>query len=581
LTMNDRHVIVLGAGGHAKVVIATLQATGRAVECILDDDDALHGSNILGVPVIGNIDCAHSFRHLEAIIAVGDNKIRRELAERVNLDWTLAVHPSALIHPDVHIGPGTVVFAGGVIQPGARIGAHVIINTGATVDHDCVVGDYVHIAPGVHLGGSVIIDDDAFVGIAATVLPNVHIGRWAKLGGGAVAIHDVESRTVAVGVPSRYLRRNGQPLRSCPNVCGNASALPAIPVHATFIGPSDTRWGEVLSCARHDFYHLPEYLKLCGKYEDGEPIAFYAEDGQSACLIPLLLKRIPKTLESPPSWCDLVSPYGYPGPLYTQPIDADRASSYLRAFQRVSEEIGACSAFVRLHPFLDAPAGTAPLATYARQGETASIDLTVSEDEMWRRTRHGHRSDIRRLEKLKFGVVMDDWRLYGDFARMYRETMLRIGADATYHFGDEYFRNLRCALGERLHLCCVTSPDACLAGGGLFTTFGDMMQYHLSGTDAEYHRLGPTKLMLHFVRAWARQCGYSTLHLGGGVRAREDSLYEFKTGFSTNRHIFRTLRMVVSEHRYAALMLLAGRPLNLASDLDAPYFPPYHRLPDW
>ena len=575
--MSDRHVLVLGAGGHAKVVIATLQAAGRVVDGVLDDDAALCNSNILGVPVLGGTDCAGSFHHLEAIVAIGDNKTRRELAEKVKLDWTVAVHPSAVVHAGVTIGPGTVVFAGAVIQPGARIGAHSIINTAASVDHDCLVGDYVHIAPGAHLGGTVTVDDGVLVGIAAAALPNVRIGSWATLGGGALAISDVEPRIVAVGVPCRSLRRDRKLLRSSGIVPGRATARDAMP-HATFIAPSDSRWREVLACTRHDVYHLPEYLTLCGRYENGEPVGFYAEDGESACLIPLLVKQFTGSIEMPSAWCDVVSPSGYPCPLYTEPPDANRVSMYLRAFHDVCDEIEACSIFVRLHPFLDAPAGSAPRTVYVHQGETASIDLTVSEDEMWRQTRHGHRSDIRRLEKLKFTIVMDDWTLYGDFVRMYQETMLRIGADPIYQFGEEYFQDLKRAIGTQLHLCCVKSPDGCLAGGALLTTVGDIMQYHLSGTDAKYHRLGPTKLMLHFVRTWGKRRGYSALHLGGGVSARKDSLLDFKTGFSPHRHVFKTLRMVVNERRYAAVTLRAARPLNLSGDLDATYFPTYHRF---
>jgi sugar O-acyltransferase (sialic acid O-acetyltransferase NeuD family) len=575
--MRNRHVIVLGGGGHAEVVISTLQAAGRAVDCILDDNDEIRSSHIQGVPVVGHTDRAHDFRHLEAIIAIGDNQKRRELAERANLDWTIAVHPSAVVHPDVPVGPGAVVFAGAVIQPGARIGAHAIINTSATVDHDCIVGDFAHIAPGVHLGGNVSVGEGAFIGLAAVVLPNHRVGEWATLGAGSVAIADTEPGSVAVGVPSRYVRRNGQPVRSWLSVCETAPAKRATRIHATFIGLTDTRWGELLSCARHDFYHLPEYLKLCGKYEYGEPVAFYAEDGRSACLVPMLLRRLPDSLGAPLYWCDLVSPYGYPCPLFTQPMEADRVSAYLTALQETSDEIGACSVFVRSHPLLDKPEGTVSHTAYIQQGKTVSIDLTLSEHDMWHQTRDGHRGDIRRLEKLKFVPIMDDWALYEDFGRIYRETMVRIDADASYHFGDDYFRDLRCALGDRLHLCCVLSPDGCLAGGGLFATTGDIMEYHLSGTDAKYHRLGPTKLMLHFVRAWGKRHGCSVLHLGGGVGAREDALFDFKAGFSPKRHQFGTLRMVVNERRWAALMLRARQPLNPLGDLSASYFPPYRR----
>jgi acetyltransferase-like isoleucine patch superfamily enzyme len=103
------------------------------------------------------------------------------------------------------------VCAGAIVQPGASIGSHTIINTGASVDHDCGIGDFVHIAPGVHLAGGVRIAEGAFLGIGAGVLPNVCVGEWAVLGAGAVAIRDVGARSVAVGVPATRVHRTVGP----------------------------------------------------------------------------------------------------------------------------------------------------------------------------------------------------------------------------------------------------------------------------------------------------------------------------------------------------------------------------------
>jgi sugar O-acyltransferase (sialic acid O-acetyltransferase NeuD family) len=203
--MNDPGVLVIGAGGHAKVVIATLQAAGRVVRAAFDDDAARHGGCVLGVPIAGPVDAAQNYRGLEALVAIGDNRTRRAMVERLSLRWATAIHPQAVVHASARLGPGTVVFAGAVIQPDACIGAHVIVNTAATVDHDCSVGDFSHLAPGAHLGGNVSVGRGVFLGIGAVVLPNLALGDAAVAGGGAVVVGDVAASVVVAGVPARLL----------------------------------------------------------------------------------------------------------------------------------------------------------------------------------------------------------------------------------------------------------------------------------------------------------------------------------------------------------------------------------------
>src|SRR5262249_19405674 len=148
----QRGVVILGAGGHAKVVIGTLQAAGHRVAAVLDDDGSRRGQTLLGLPLVGALAELAGTGETQAVLAVGDNRVRERLARQFrNVAWVTAVHPSAYVHPSVSLGPGTLLFAGAVVQPDAVIGAHVIVNTRATVDHDCQVGDFVHLAPGVHL----------------------------------------------------------------------------------------------------------------------------------------------------------------------------------------------------------------------------------------------------------------------------------------------------------------------------------------------------------------------------------------------------------------------------------------------
>jgi sugar O-acyltransferase (sialic acid O-acetyltransferase NeuD family) len=575
--MANAHVLVIGAGGHAKVVIATLQAAGRVVDVIVDEDESRRNDFVLGVQVVGSLDCIREYPDLDAIIAVEENETRRRLATELALNWTTAIHPRATVDEGVTLGPGTIVFAGAVVQPGSRVGAHTIINTSASVDHDCNIGSFVHIAPGVHLEAGVSVEDGAFVGIGSVELPNCRLGKWAVLGAGAVANRNIDSQTVSVGVPTRRLNKGGEKALHVPLGSAEQPGCVHSNVHSQFIGVKDQRWGAMLREVPHDFYHLPGYVALCGRESGAAPLAFYSDERGAKCLIPLLWQSVLANDKDPRDWSDLYSPYGYASPLFANTQD-DRKPAFLENLRTAADEIGVCSVFMRMHPLLEGcNLPPIPHSRCVEHGETVFIDLTSGVEEFWRQTRHGHRYDIRRLEKLNFVAVMDDWSLYPEFRRLYRQTMARIGANETYFFTDEYFTELKDALGDQLHLCCVLSPDSRVAASALFSTVGGIMQYHLSASAPEFQRLAPTKLMLHFARLWGKTQGCTTLHLGGGVGGSGDSLMEFKAGFSHDRKPFYTIRMIVNERRYAALILRAGLPLDPEADLQGEYFPPYHR----
>ena len=202
-------VLVVGAGGHAKVVIATLRAAGRAVAGVLDDDPERRGASFLGVSVLGATERLAQHEG-DAVLAIGSNAVRRRIADAFpDVRWTAAVHPSATVHSSVDIGAGAVVFAGAVVQPDSRIGRHAIVNTAATVDHDSAVGDFAHLAPGVHLAGAVTVGEGAFLGIGVVAVPGVAVGAWATVGAGGVVVRDLAPKVVAVGVPARPRRDLG------------------------------------------------------------------------------------------------------------------------------------------------------------------------------------------------------------------------------------------------------------------------------------------------------------------------------------------------------------------------------------
>lgn len=194
-------IYVIGAGGHAKVVVSTLRAIGSDIAGVLDEDVSKIGSEVLGVKVIGVVaDC--SGKGNQAVIAIGNNKVRHRMAAEYDFEWIKAIHPSAVVETGKEIRPGTVIFAGVVVQPDTVVGRHAILNTSSSIDHDCVIGDFSHIAPGAHLAGNVVVGEGAFVGTAA-LIPSVCVGAWSTVGAGAVVIKDVAPRTTVAGNPAR------------------------------------------------------------------------------------------------------------------------------------------------------------------------------------------------------------------------------------------------------------------------------------------------------------------------------------------------------------------------------------------
>lgn len=203
--MNENQgTMIIGASGHAKVVLSTVLANGVNVIGFLDDNQVISGTMLSGYPVLGPVEQLVSRKCAAAIMGIGNNATRLSLADRYSAytKWQTYVHPTAYIHPSVKVGRGTVVLAGAIIQPDVVIGDHCIINTGATIDHDCIIGNFVHLAPGVHLAGAVHVGEGSFMGIGSVTIQEIKIGDWVQVAAGSVVIRNLVSKSKVMGVPA-------------------------------------------------------------------------------------------------------------------------------------------------------------------------------------------------------------------------------------------------------------------------------------------------------------------------------------------------------------------------------------------
>ena len=341
-------------------------------------------------------------------------------------------------------------------------------------------------------------------------------------------------------------------------------------MRAEWLSVEANEWRAVLGGTEHDFYHLPGYVALCGDCDGANPGAIYVEDGEVRLLWPMLERPIPAS-----DRVDLVSPYGYPGPLFVGPGSEARREWLSQAMPSVAAMLrqrGAVSLFARLHPLLNESLTSGDLAEAAivEHGATVSLDLGQSSQEARAQYRKSTRYEIRAAERAGWRVRRDEkFEHFDEFQRLYVATMKRVGASAYYTFSPDYFHGLRVTLGEAVSLWLAEKGDV-VGAAALFVTAGSTIQYHLSGTNAETASEHPTKLMIDAVREWGHERAASVLHLGGGVGgSTEDALFFFKSGFSPRRHRFRTLRAVIDDEAYDRLS--AGAP---ATD----FFPRY-RVP--
>lgn len=213
-------VLILGAGGHGKVVLDILRAAGEHKPVgFIDADRSLAGTTLNGLPVLGPPNLLPKLRNKVkgAIIAIGDNQTRRSCAVMVRehgLELVNAIHPSSVVSPGARVGRNVVVCAGGIVCVDVRLADSVIVNTSAVVDHECEVGEAVHVCPGALLAGRVRVGPGAMIGMGAKVIQCLTIGDGAVIGAGAVVIEDVPAGATAVGVPARVIKLSSPAART-------------------------------------------------------------------------------------------------------------------------------------------------------------------------------------------------------------------------------------------------------------------------------------------------------------------------------------------------------------------------------
>lgn len=213
--MRDLPVIIVGAGGHGRVVADALQAAGRSVLGFTDNDPSAWGTTPCGAPVLGNDDVLRQHEPQSVLLANGlgttrVSTLRRDVFLKLKAQgyrFATVVHPSATVSPRASIEEGCQVMARAVVQVGATVAANTILNTGTIVDHDCAIGAHTHVATGATLSGGVTVGENCHIGAGATVIQGVSLGDECLVAAGAVVVRDAAARSRLAGVPARPMEK--------------------------------------------------------------------------------------------------------------------------------------------------------------------------------------------------------------------------------------------------------------------------------------------------------------------------------------------------------------------------------------
>jgi hypothetical protein len=347
------------------------------------------------------------------------------------------------------------------------------------------------------------------------------------------------------------------------------------------LSASDPAWDEALTRVPHDIFHTALYHRVPALGVSGTPEAFLFQENDQTFLWPYYRAPIPAA----PGYFDVNSAYGYPGPVGrgSQPF-------FQRAWHALLDhwrKTGVVSVFTRFNPLLQNVAlldgvtdlsGEPAAASIRELGLTVSVDLTLTPDEQLRRYQKRLRQTIRKLYDQGFTVSEDPALQHlPDFVRMYNQTMARLMSRPEYRLELDWFEQFRAALGPHLRLL-VCRHEGRLAAADLVLAYGPFVHSHFTGTCDEFVHLSPSKLLLDFTRVWGTEIGARSMHLGGGLGARQDSLFESKSRYSPLTHPFHigawTLNRAVDAELSAAH---AAHLTALGVDPAAVTFFPFYR----
>ncbi len=554
--MNNKEIRIFGAGGHAQVVIDTLETNSYNVVEIFDNSTkTIYTPNLVVKKILPDFSNFPT-EGPPLIIAIGNNNIRKTIADKLSTSYISIIHKKAIVSSTVTIGIGTTIFAGAIIQANTRIGNHVIINSAASVDHDNKIDDFAHISPQVTLCGGVHISQGAFIGANSVIIPNIKVGKWATVGAGSVVIQDVPDYATVAGNPSKILKAKEYRLEV--KKLRDKSEIQAYTDLIT------TYW-------ENNIYYSYEYLKYYETPKIGLHYFLLTEAGTPKTIMPFYVRKI----EGLSNYNDVITPYGYGGPIYSKNTKSNVLSEFWRLVDDWYLKNNIVTEFVRFNLNGNHLNYTGKLISTLLNVKGV---IKTDDEKQWNQFSKKVRNNYRKAEKcnLEFSIyhgqtITED--VITQFHTVYTETMERNKAKDIFFFPKQYFENMIHANPDSFAIA-ITHKDNITYSTELIIINNNVLYAFLGGTRAKYFETRPNDHLRVEILRWAVRNNKEHYVLGGGLKDF-DNLYKSKKAFfpKDNDAMYYTGRKIINQEIYDKLAKTTCIKKDEVSDCD--YFPLY------
>lgn len=584
-----KNIIIIGASGHAKVIIDIVEKQNMFNIVGLIDTYKKSGEMIGGYEILGHEndlpEIIKTYNIYGGIIAIGDNFTRKKLFHKISeanktLEFVTAIHPNAIIGKNVMIGDGSVIMAGALVNSGSNIGKHAILNTKCSVGHDCNIGDFSSIAPGSTLGSGVEIDTCSAISLGANVLENVSVGKHTVVGAGALVLKSIGDHEVAYGVPAKTIRQRNPSDKYLSLIDGAHTQDSGYTLKCIAINTDGDvkKYNALLSKfkAFNTFYSL-EYCDH-GVFKKLHYFIFF-KNGDPCVLMPMYFNEVKVTPQrTTNTYYNAVSPYGFSGPLINAKTSYNELQLFWREVDNWYQSNHVITEFVRFNLNNNQKG----YSGYLLGTLSNVIGKLTTFDEIWDNFKPKVRNNYRKAEKnnLRAEIVSGSIgpKTISSFYDIYIKTMVRNNATQNYFYSKTYFENLVHNKQNKTVIAMIYAEDQPISTELLIIN-EDVMYSFLGGTLSDYFNLRPNDFLKIEMIKWGLKNKMNYYALGGG-RTEGDSLYQYKKAFFPKDEdvMFYTGRKVINKAHYQNLMHTVTKDgaliENSIKDINV-YFPLY------
>lgn len=583
-----KKIIIIGASGHAKVIIDIIELEGKyeifgLVDSFKEIDSKIFNYSVIGtekdIPKLINEHNVYG-----GIIAIGDNFTRMSMFQEIssyniNFKFIKAIHPSAIIGKDVKIGDGSCIMAGVVLNSDAKIGKQCIVNTKSSIGHEVKVKDFSSISPGVTIGGLTEISKCSAISIGATILEGIKIGKHTVVGASSMVNKDIGDNKLVYGIPAKEIsnRNSNDKYLGVKKIKNNNSY--ELELYTIKSNSDKKRYTDTIE--KIDDKCVFFSLEYCNYLEERILNYFVLKNNNKPLIVlPIYFSKIKNNNYSDSNvYFDATSPYGYNGPLYKSATKAE----LILFWEKVDEwykQNNVITEFIRfnLNNNYKHYSGNLIPTLFNVKG-----DLTNFEN-IWDSFKQKVRNNYRKAVKNDLKAVIHDKQIgietINIFYDIYIKTMQRNGASKDYFYSKNYFKELIKNNSENVAIILIYKDDIAISTE-LIIINNSFVYSHLGGTLSEYFDLRPNDFLKIETIRWALKNKKRHYILGGG-RKNNDSLYNYKKSFFPKEEdvTFYTGRKIINKEIYKKL---AGNFLDYNQDLDDlinnsdTYFPIYKK----